>query len=60
MVYTTTTWIADCGYAGVFFAALLENLFPPIPSELVFPLAGFTAYSKNLGLVEGALGMAIM
>ncbi len=60
MVNTTTTWIADYGYAGVFFAALLENLFPPIPSELVFPLAGFTAYSKNLGLVEGALGMAIM
>lgn len=60
MVNATTTWIADYGYAGVFFAALLENLFPPIPSELVFPLAGFTAYSKNLGLVEGALGMAIM
>ncbi|MEJ7641774.1 MAG: DedA family protein [Candidatus Nitrosocosmicus sp.] len=60
MVYTTTTWIADCGYAEVFFAVLLENLFPPIPSELVFPLAGFTAYSKNLGLVDCALGMAIM
>lgn len=60
IVNTTTTWIADYGYAGVFLAALLENLFPPIPSELVFPLAGFTAYSKNLGLVEGAIGMAIM
>ena len=60
IVNTTTTWIADYGYAGVFSAALLENLFPPIPSELIFPLAGFTAYSKNLGLIEGALGMATM
>ena len=60
IVNTTTTWIADYGYAGVFSAALLENLFPPIPSELIFPLAGFTANSKNLGLVEGALGMATM
>jgi membrane protein DedA with SNARE-associated domain len=60
IVNITTTWIADYGYAGVFSAALLENLFPPIPSELIFPLAGFTANSKNLGLVEGALGMATM
>jgi membrane protein DedA with SNARE-associated domain len=60
IVNATTTLISTYGYPGVFVAALLENLFPPIPSEVIFPLAGFTANSKNLGLVEGAFGMAIM
>lgn len=31
------------GLFGVGVAVLLENLFPPIPSELILPLAGFTA-----------------
>ena len=52
-----TAWIADYGYPAVFAAALLETVFPPIPSEIVFPLAGFTAYDRQLGL-ENAIGMA--
>ena len=56
---TVTSWISTYGYAGAFFAALLETIFPPIPSELIFPLIGFTAQSKGLGL-ENALGMAIV
>ncbi|MBM7052141.1 MULTISPECIES: DedA family protein [unclassified Rothia (in: high G+C Gram-positive bacteria)] len=31
------------GAPGVGIAILLENVFPPIPSEVVLPLAGFTA-----------------
>jgi membrane protein DedA with SNARE-associated domain len=31
------------GYAGVFFVAFLENFFPPLPSELIFPFIGFVA-----------------
>jgi hypothetical protein len=46
VVNVTTTWIDEYGYAGVFTAALLENLFPPIPSELIFPLAGITALPR--------------
>ena len=30
------------GGPGVGIAILLENLFPPIPSEVVLPLGGFT------------------
>lgn len=60
IVNTTTTWIADYGYIGIFCAALLEYIIPPIPSELIFPLAGFTANTKNMGLFEGAIGMAIV
>ncbi|MGC5614841.1 DedA family protein [Georgenia sp. Z1491] len=41
---------------GGFGAALLiaiENLFPPIPSEIILPLAGFTAsQGQTFGLVE--------
>lgn len=40
-------WVVDLmqaiGGPGVFLAILLENVFPPIPSEVVLPLAGFTA-----------------
>ena len=31
-------WI---GYASILIAMFLENLFPPIPSELIMPLGGF-------------------
>lgn len=36
------------GAIGVGLLILLENLFPPIPSEVILPLAGFTA-----GLPDG-------
>ena len=41
------SWIIDTierlGYVGVAALTFLENLFPPIPSEIVIPLAGFVA-----------------
>src|SRR5690606_15207992 len=39
------------GGPGVAIAIALENLFPPIPSEVVLPLAGFTASQGDLSLV---------
>jgi membrane protein DedA with SNARE-associated domain len=33
--------VETAGYEGLFAAMVGENLFPPIPSELVLPLAGF-------------------
>ncbi|HYX55877.1 MAG TPA: DedA family protein [Nitrososphaeraceae archaeon] len=54
---TITSWIFSIGYLGVFAATLLETIFPPIPSEVIFPLIGFTAQSKGLGL-GNAIGMA--
>lgn len=52
-----TGLIAEYGYPAVFVAALLEVIFPPIPSEVIFPLVGFTAQNRGLGL-ENAIGMA--
>lgn len=49
--------IVQYGYPAVFAAAFLEMVFPPIPSEIVFPLVGFTAQSGGLG-VESAIMLA--
>jgi membrane protein DedA with SNARE-associated domain len=45
-----TRVIARLGYVGIAALTFLENLFPPIPSELVIPLAGFVAARGDLRL----------
>ncbi len=48
------TWIIETinslGYAGIFLLMLAESLFPPIPSELIIPFAGFSAARGTLNL----------
>lgn len=48
-------WAADImtslGAPGVGVIVALENLFPPIPSEVVLPLAGFLAGQGQLNVV---------
>ncbi len=39
------------GYAGIFLLMMLENIFPPIPSEVVIPLAGFAAARGDLSVL---------
>jgi membrane protein DedA with SNARE-associated domain len=39
------------GALGVGLLIALENLFPPLPSELILPLAGFTASEGRLNVV---------
>jgi membrane protein DedA with SNARE-associated domain len=39
------------GAPGAGLAVALENLFPPIPSEVILPLAGFTASQGDMSLV---------
>jgi len=45
------------GYGGVFLLMLLETIFPPIPSEVILPLAGMRAGQGALGL-PGVIGAA--
>ena len=52
-----TDLIGAYGYPAVFAAAFLEVMFPPIPSELIFPLVGYTVQNRGIGL-ENAIGMA--
>jgi len=53
-------------YEGVFLAAILETIIPPIPTLAVFPTAGFLASQEGLSLISvipmiilGALGATI-
>ncbi len=43
--------LAELGYAGLVVLMAVEHIFPPIPSELVLPLAGFEVGRGNLNLV---------
>ncbi len=43
--------VEQTGYAGVALLMFAENLFPPVPSELILPLAGFTAARGDLQFV---------
>jgi membrane protein DedA with SNARE-associated domain/uncharacterized membrane protein YkvA (DUF1232 family) len=55
-----TQVVSDTGYLGIVALMLAENVFPPIPSELIMPLAGFVAAQGQLNPVlvvaAGALG----
>lgn len=51
------------GYPGIALIMLVENLFPPIPSELVMPLAGFLIASGTFtfagAIIAGTLGSVL-
>ena len=46
-----TQTITDFGYLGIMALMLLEAVFPPIPSELIIPFAGFAAGEGRLDFV---------
>lgn len=63
-----TDVIESLGYVGLAMIIALENVFPPIPSEAVLPLAGFltgqgrmnyfgAVLAATLGAVVGALAL---
>ncbi|HHY51456.1 MAG TPA: DedA family protein [Alphaproteobacteria bacterium] len=56
-----TGWITDTitqlGYPGIVLLMLLEAVFPPIPSELIIPFAGFAAGAGRLSYF-GAIAAA--
>lgn len=55
-----TSFIEGGGALAIAALMLLENVFPPIPSELIMPLAGFNAArggtSLLLVIISGAAG----
>lgn len=52
-------WVVEVmkvlGAPGVGIATALETVFPPVPSEVVLPLAGYTASQGHYGLVAAIL-----
>lgn len=52
-------FISSTGYWGILLLMLVENVFPPIPSELIMPLAGFMVAQDKLTFLGATLaGMA--
>jgi membrane protein DedA with SNARE-associated domain len=46
-----TDLVESLGYPGVALLVAVENVFPPIPSEVVLPLAGFVAGRGDASLI---------
>lgn len=44
-------FMEEFGYIGVFLLICLENLFPPIPSELILTFGGFMTFQTNLTVI---------
>ncbi|MFB9327637.1 DedA family protein [Paenibacillus aurantiacus] len=40
--------VSEFGYAGIFLMIALENVFPPIPSEVILTFGGFMTTSTDL------------
>ena len=55
--------MAKFGYFGIVFAMFAENVFPPIPSEVIMPAAGFATSRGDFNLIlvilAGTLGASL-
>ena len=55
--------ISSTGYVGIVFLMFAENVFPPIPSEVIIPLAGFMVSEGRFSfigvVVAGTLGSVL-
>jgi membrane protein DedA with SNARE-associated domain len=58
-----TGWVIDVidsiGAVGVGALIAIENLFPPIPSEVILPLAGFRAHEGQMNVVAAWVAATI-
>lgn len=63
MLSGLATWVQDVieqlGYWGVALLVIIENVFPPIPSEIVLPFAGFVAQRGDASVVLMILAATI-
>ncbi|MEV7973912.1 DedA family protein [Cellulomonas sp. NPDC089187] len=51
--------VESLGPAGVGLLVALENLFPPIPSEVVLPVAGYVASQGHMSLLWAIIGATV-
>jgi len=58
LVEWVITLVSDNLYLGVFVAALIETVFPPIPSEAIFPLAGYIVLQNDMPFIH-VIGVGI-
>lgn len=48
MIEWVKTIIQSIGYPGIALLMIIENIFPPIPSEIIMPFAGFVTEQGEL------------
>lgn len=46
-----TSFMEQFGYVGIALIIALENVFPPIPSEIVLPFGGFMTTNSSLTII---------
>ncbi|MGP9040213.1 DedA family protein [Cytobacillus kochii] len=46
-----TSVMEQFGYVGIFLLIMLENIFPPIPSEVILTFGGFMTTTTDLSVV---------
>ncbi|KRN29108.1 MULTISPECIES: DedA family protein [Lactobacillaceae] len=54
-----TEIINDYGYFGIALLLALENIFPPIPSEVILGFTGFMTLSSKLNIVGSIIAATI-
>ncbi|MEE6258203.1 DedA family protein [Plantactinospora sonchi] len=59
LVGLVTDLVERLGAPGAGLAVALENVFPPIPSEVILPLAGFTASQGKMSLLAAIIWTTI-
>ena len=59
IVHAVVSLVGALGAPGVGIAVAAENLFPPIPSEVILPSAGFAAASGSMGLISAIVWATI-
>ena len=59
IVQAVVSLVGALAAPGVGIAVAAENLFPPIPSEVILPSAGFAAASGSMGLVSAIVWATI-
>jgi hypothetical protein len=47
--------LTNLGYPGLVIVVFVENVFPPIPSDIILPLAGYTAATTTMTLFGAIL-----
>lgn len=53
------SFIWDFWYPGLFFASFMENLFPPIPSEMIMPFGWILASKWQMTIIWAILATSI-
>ncbi|HJM01058.1 MAG TPA: DedA family protein [Nitrosopumilus sp.] len=54
-----SNFLGDHLYEGIFLAALIETIIPPIPTLAIFPTAGFLASQQGISLL-GVIPMILL